>query len=195
MLTRFGCTLVLAFAIIFPTASAPAGAQMTFGVNPAFLGTWCAEGDPTRQTSIAATITGVQLTNEQGSTSIGEPSGPTGSQITALQWNLVQGTLSPDGRRISWSNNTYWARCARPARDTLDGTWYASGDPSRVCSIRQRYGELRFENEAGMTAVGSFTGRRSFTATWSGVPIAGTVRDDGNRIDWGNGTYWTRVPH
>jgi hypothetical protein len=31
------------------------------------------------------------------------------------------------------------------------------------------------------------------TTNWNGTNIAGTVTANGNRINWDNGTYWTRI--
>ncbi|MGH8113369.1 MAG: hypothetical protein ACREPL_15865, partial [Rhodanobacteraceae bacterium] len=74
----------------------------------------------------------------------------------------------------------------------LTGTWFANGDRSRRCSIRQRRGSLALQNEAGQTANGDFVGRRAITTNWNGTVVQGTISRDGNRIDWSNGTYWTR---
>jgi hypothetical protein len=35
-------------------------------------------------------------------------------------------------------------------------------------------------------------GKRTLTSTWNGNVIGGTVSTNGNRINWDNGTYWTR---
>jgi hypothetical protein len=91
------------------------------------------------------------------------------------------------------SNNTFWSRCSGNGHaGRLDGAWFAQGDPSRQCSIQQRYGALSFSNENGATASGVFDGPMHFTATWSGQQIGGTISADGSRITWDNGTFWTR---
>lgn len=165
----------------------------------AFLGTWCAQGDPSKQASIA-TGQGIflTLTNEVGSTSYGHLQAP--GQIIAPEWQFVVGRLSPDGSQINWSNGTMWARC--PGGETwpgwpgyfpqLTGTWFANGDRSRRCSISQQQGLLSLQNEAGQTANGSFVRRRDITTNWNGTVINGHLGRDGNRIDWSNGTYWVR---
>jgi hypothetical protein len=181
----FGMVLSLAGALV------PAGAQPAPNVNPQFIGRWCVQGDPTRIATIAQGNLGLQLTNESGSTSIGQGVGLNGSTIVALQWNLVQGTLTADARRINWTNNTYWNHCNAP-RTTLDGTWYANGDPSRSCSISQQYGALNFVNETGTAASGHFDGPSHIVALWQGTMIGGTISPDGSRINWDNGTFWTR---
>jgi hypothetical protein len=163
----------------------PAAAQSGLNQTGSFLGAWCAQGDPNRRASIAANGPfNLSLTNENGSTS-------NGNQITAPDWNVVQGTLSADGRTINWSNNTYWSRCSRRYID-VQGTWYVGGDQTKPCRIDQRSGNLRLRNESGQTATGRFTGGRQIATVWSGTPIGGTISRDHNRIDWDNGTYWTR---
>lgn len=180
--------------------AAPSGQSGFAGGSQAtpFLGTWCAQGNPSKQTSIASSGGGIflNLTNEVGSTSMGTLKGS--NQIEAPQWNFVVGTLSPDGSQINWSNGTMWARC--PTRGSnwprpipqLGGTWFANGDHSKQCSIRQRGNKLDLRNEVGQSASGSFDSRRGITTSWNGQVIDGRVSHHGNRIDWSNGTYWIR---
>lgn len=175
--------------------SAPYGPQDV----AAFLGTWCAQGDPSRQASIAAGNDGggfLALTSENGSTSYGRLQGP--GQVIAPEWQFVIGRLSPDGSQINWSNGTMWARCPSGGGwpglfPQLTGTWYANGDPSRRCSIRQRRGDLDLRNEVGQTASGSFVRRHLIATHWNGGTIQGRISRDGNRIDWDNGTWWVRA--
>lgn len=165
----------------------------------AFLGTWCAQGDPSKQASIAAGQ-GIflTLTNETGSTSYGHLQAP--GQIIAPEWQFVIGRLSPDSSQINWSNGSMWARCpgggAWPGWPgyfpQLTGTWFANGDRSRRCSINQQQGSVGLQNEVGQTATGSFVRRRDITTNWNGTVINGHLSRDGNRIDWSNGTYWVR---
>lgn len=165
----------------------------------AFLGTWCAQGDPSKQASIASQGPGgtfLTLTNENGDTSPGNLRGA--NQIVAPGWQFVVGTLSPDGSQINWSNGTMWARCPTGGGGWLGyfprlaGTWFANGDRSRTCSIRQQQGSLSLRNEVGQTASGSFVRRREIATHWNGIVIQGRISRDGNRIDWDNGTYWVR---
>lgn len=188
--------VVALFALAIPLA---APAQIGSSVNPAFFGQWCAQGDSSKPTSITASPMGAQLTNEVGSTASGMTTGMDPSTITAPQWNLVRGTVNRNGTRIDWTNNTFWTRCGgnasghgHHAHDTLAGTWYAGGDRSRVCDIQEHFGDLRFRNESGATANGTFDGGKHFTAVWSGQRIEGSISRDGRRIDWSNGTFWTR---
>jgi hypothetical protein len=159
-----------------------------------FLGGWCAQGDPTKQTSISYNGSFYNLTNESGDTSIGNLQG--NNQIQAPGWQFTTGTLSRDGQQIQWSNGTFWARCPTGGggrgRLNLSGNWYPNGNRSMQCSIQQRHGNLTLQNESGQRASGSLNGRFHVTSNWQGTTINGTVSRDGNRINWDNGTYWIR---
>src|ERR1700722_15220632 len=67
------------------------------------------QGDPSKQASFRRNGPMLNLRNESGSTSIGNFQGD--NQIVAPEWQFVTGTLSGDGRRINWSNGTFWAGC------------------------------------------------------------------------------------
>jgi hypothetical protein len=161
-----------------------------------FLGAWCAQGDPSKQTSISGNGVMLNLTNESGSTSIGNLQG--NNQIVAPGWQFVTGTISGDGSRIDWSNGTFWARCYNGGggggsrSPNLNGNWYPNGNRSLQCSIQQHRGNLTLQNENGDRATGSLNGKWKVTTNWQGTRISGTISRDGNRIDWSNGTYWIR---
>jgi hypothetical protein len=160
-----------------------------------FLGAWCAQGDPSKQASISSNGPMLNLRNESGSTSIGNMQG--NNQIVAPEWQFVTGTLSGDGRRINWSNGTFWARCPSGGgggyrTPNLNGNWYPNGNRSLQCSIQQRKGNLTLQNEVGDRATGSLNGKWGLTTNWQGTRITGTISRDGTRIDWSNGTYWIR---
>jgi hypothetical protein len=200
--SRLGSALLGALLALLASNAVAQPASASHGPQDAaaFLGTWCAQGDPSKQTSIATGNTGVflTLTNEAGSTSYGQLQAP--GRIVAPEWQFVVGRLSPDGSQINWSNGTMWARCptggTRPGwpghAPRLTGTWFANGDRSRRCSISQKRGSLSLRNEAGQTATGSWNRGRDITTNWNGTVIGGRVSGDGNRIDWNNGTYWVR---
>jgi hypothetical protein len=162
----------------------------------AFTGAWCAQGDPTKHASISNNGAFLTLTNENGDTSPGQFQGQSG--IVAPGWQFVTGTLSPDGKQINWSNGTFWARCNSGGgggghnKLNLTGTWYAQGNRSQSCTIQQRGNNLRLSNEQGSNGSGQMNGKRTLTTDWNGTNIGGTVTANGNRINWDNGTYWTR---
>jgi hypothetical protein len=78
----------------------------------------------------------------------------------------------------------------------LNGTWYLNGDENSPCRITQRGPGNRalFINENGDRARGTVRGDRIWVPDWDngrgGSGLAGRVR--GNRIDWANGSTWTR---
>jgi hypothetical protein len=169
--------------------------------NSAFLGQWCAQGEPNKRASISANGPFLTLTNEQGSTSTGNYQGMNQNTIVAAQWQFVTGTLSADGSQINWSNGTFWARCDNGGGGggghhnrlpNLQGTWYRSGNHSLACSIQQNKKDLTFTNESGQTAQGSFVGPNNLTANWAGQTINGKLVNNAGRINWDNGTYWSR---
>jgi hypothetical protein len=185
---------VLAVSLAFSAKEAVA----QFPPNPrsaAFTGSWCAQGDSTKQASISDNGAFLTLTNENGDTSTGQFQGQNG--IVAPGWQFVTGTLSPDGSQINWSNGTFWARCNAGGgghqRLNLTGTWYAQGNHSQSCSIRQRGNNVQLSNQSGDHASGQITGKRQVTTNWNGTSIVGTVTGNGNRINWDNGTFWTRI--
>ena len=186
-------TLVLSLLILPQIANAGRAPQMNQGAG--FLGQWCAQGDPSKTASITSNG-GVffNLTNELGDTSPGNLQGP--NVMSAPGWQFVTGTLTPDGSQISWSNGTFWARCNNGGggwrRPHIEGTWYRSGNRSQRCYIRRRGDTYRITNEANATATGSWDSRRQLTTNWGGTIITGIVTSGGNRINWNNGTFWTR---
>jgi hypothetical protein len=60
------------------------------------------------------------------------------------------------------------------------------------CSIRQRDNDLQLNNESGDNGSGQINGKRTLTTKWNGTTIGATLSTNGNRINWDNGTYWTR---
>jgi hypothetical protein len=166
-----------------------------FGQGARIAGQWCAQGDKAKRCSINNNGPMLSFTNEQGSTSSGHFTNMEQTEFSADQWKFVRGTLSPDGLRIDWSNGTYWMRCSGGGggrRPNLDGAWYRDGDHSQRCTIRQKKSRLSLKNESGQTATGSFDSNRRIITNWSGQQIVGNISEDGNTIDWDNGTSWSR---
>ena len=198
ILVRSARTAALLFGVAISLMLGVKNAAAQFPNQPqsgAFTGAWCAQGDPTKHASISSNGAFLTLTNENGDTSPGQYQGQTG--IVAPGWQFVSGTLSPNGNQINWSNGTFWARCdsgngGGGNRLNLTGTWYAQGDRSQSCSIRQRGNNLQLSNQSGDQASGQMNGKRTLTTSWNGTTIGGTVSTNGNRINWDNGTYWTR---
>jgi hypothetical protein len=198
---RLALAALVLFAVTFHTNLATAAAvpppQQNQGAG--FLGQWCAQSYPTKQASISGSGAFFTLTNETGDSSPGNLQGGQQNVMVAPGWQFVQGTLTPDGSRINWSNGTFWARCNNGGggggggrRPNIDGTWYRGGNRSQACYIRRRGNTYRLTNEANAAGTGSFDSRRHLTTNWSGTVIGGTVTVGGDRINWDNGTFWTR---
>ncbi len=193
-------TMALLAIHLHPRTVAAAPPQLPVSQGAGFVGQWCAQGDPTKHCSITANGPFFTLTNEQGSTSTGHMQGMSQSVLVADGWQFVQGTLSSDGSQINWSNGTYWAQCNNNSgggggghrRPNLQGTWYHDGNHSLACSIRQRNNNLTFTNETGQTAQGKFLGNKNVTANWGGTTINGILVNNAGRINWDNGTMWSR---
>jgi hypothetical protein len=117
----------------------------------------------------------------------------------------VDGRISSDGRRIDWSNGSFWTRgggggSSHGLSAEIDGTWYANGDFTKRCHIRGSGSELSLTNEIGQEASGRLEGH-TIVAEWPMSPhtsmgprtrVEGRVSHDGRRIDWSNGTYWSK---
>src|SRR5690349_16827836 len=81
-----------------------------------------------------------------------------------------------------WSDNY---RDARP----LQGRWYMNGDQNKPTEIKVDGRRLEATNENGQTSRLELDRAGRIRAyDWQG--IRGTVK--GNRIEWDNGTTWTR---
>lgn len=76
-------------------------------------------------------------------------------------------------------------------RGQLQGRWYMNGDPNKPAEINGNGRGLQARNENGETS--KLTVDRDgnvHPSDWQGM--RGRVR--GNRIEWDNGTTWTRRP-
>jgi hypothetical protein len=190
-----GLTVAFVFAVLIPSQLTVAYPVPQANQGGGFLGQWCAQGDPSKQTSITGNGVFLTLTNENGDTSPGNMQ--SSNVISAPGWQFVTGTLTPDGSQINWSNGTFWQRCNNGGgggwrRPRIEGTWYRGGNRSQRCYIRRRGDTYTITNESNATATGSWDSRHQITTNWSGTIISGVVTGGGNRINWDNGTYWTR---
>jgi hypothetical protein len=80
------------------------GSDVGPGPGQGISGRWFHDGKPT---SVSVSPGGgVTITDEQGKTTIGHMSG-NGDIVLS---SLISGRVSPNGRRISWSNGTTWTR-------------------------------------------------------------------------------------
>jgi hypothetical protein len=73
----------------------------------------------------------------------------------------------------------------------LQGRWYMNGDPNKPTEIHMNGRKLEATNENGKTTRLEMDRRGDIQASdWQG--LRGDVK--GNRIEWSNGTTWTRRP-
>jgi hypothetical protein len=199
---RLRSSCVVSLVVVASLGITAVRAQLGPTSGSGFLGDWCAQGNKTKHCSITSQGMQLTLTNENGSTSPGMIMGSNQNTINAMMWNGAIGTLSADGKTINWSNGTFWARCGGGGggggghhghNDVpgLAGTWFVNGEQSRSCQITQNGKKIQLRNEQGSTASGSIRGKKVTTIGWPGNPV-GTLTNNGNRIDWSNGTSWTR---
>lgn len=158
----------------------------------AFLGTWCAEGDPRMRASIAEKNGALALDNGIGSKSSGDLSGQNG--ILAIEWQTI-GTLVPGGTQLDWTNGTWWMRCVAPLEKLprLSGRWIAMSDTATPCSIQEHGHNLSLDNGLGVKATGRIDANGQIVSSWAAKHVTGQLTPDGNHINWDNGTYWTRA--
>jgi len=154
-------------------------------------GEWYSGGARDKVASIVSTRDGWEARNEHGQTSRLEYDGR--DRVRALDWGGISGEVRGD--RIEWSNNTYWTRSRTPVvqGSRLDGTWYSGGDRNRVTSIVSTRDGWEARNEQGQPTRLVTDGRNSVVALdWEGG-LRAEIRND--RINWANGTFWTRRPN
>lgn len=109
---------------------------------------------------------------------------------------LISGSLAVPTPGFTRDNNDYGRaeRSDRHDRNSrndreLRGTWYMNGDHNKRAAINDNGRELQARNENGQTSRLEVDGRGNVHAPdWDG--LTGHAR--GNRIEWDNGTTWTR---
>jgi hypothetical protein len=79
----------------------------------AFLGTWCALGDPKTRCTIECASGQLRLTNEVGEHPTGRFETTTAQTLltTDAFGDAVKVTLAAGGKRLNWSNGVFWIRC------------------------------------------------------------------------------------
>lgn len=155
-------------------------------------GRWYLNGDPNKPTDIHMNGRRLEATNEKGRTSRLEMDRR--GDIRASDWQGLRGDVK--GNRIEWANGTTWTR--RPSDGIgygnarqLQGRWYVSGDSRKPAEISGDRGNLQARNEKGQTSRLQLERDGDIRALdWNG--LHGDVRRD--RIEWANGTTWTKSP-
>jgi hypothetical protein len=88
-----------------------------------------------------------------------------------------------------------WSDVRAGTLPNISGTWYANGDSSKPCRISQSGSSVTLTNERGNTATGTFTDPSTLSTDWgpfAGGHVTGNIGPRLLRINWSNGTYWTR---
>ena len=75
-------------------------------------------------------------------------------------------------------------------RTRLEGTWYLNGERDQPCEIVSTRGRFEARNERGDSSPLTYDRGSIRARDWEGG-LRGEVR--GERIEWANGTTWTRV--
>lgn len=89
-----------------------------------------------------------------------------------------------------------WAQVRAGTLPDIGGTWYPNGNHSIRCHISQSGSSVSLNNGQGGTGTGRFTNPSTLSTDWgtfNGGRITGTISSDLRRIDWSNGTYWSRA--
>ena len=107
---------------------------------------------------------------------------------------LISGSLAVPTPGFTAGDKDHGKRAERSDRHDRDmrdlqGTWYMNGDHNKRTEINDNGRELQGKNEDGKTSRLEVDRRGNVHALdWNG--ITGHLR--GNRIEWDNGTTWTR---
>jgi hypothetical protein len=81
-------------------------------------------------------------------------------------------------------------RYGKDDRTRLEGTWYLNGERDKPCEIVSTGGRFEARNERGNSSLLEYDRGSIRARDWEGG-LRGQVR--GDRIEWANGTTWTRV--
>ncbi len=76
-------------------------------------------------------------------------------------------------------------------RRRLEGTWFLNGERDKSCEIVSTRGRFEAKNERGETSPLVYDRYGSIRARDWENGLRGEIR--GNKIEWANGTTWTRV--
>jgi hypothetical protein len=173
-------------------SSAPPTSQAGFGSG--LGGRWYHDGKPT-SIDVASDGRRVTVTDENGFRTYGDIMSSREFVITS-SFERLRGTMSPDGKRISWSNGGTWTREPNqsvshpgpaPGQQGVSGRWYHDGKPTSVSMSPG--GSITITDENGITTSGHMMGNNEFMMS---SMLRGTFSPDGRRISWSNGGTWTR---
>ncbi len=150
-------------------------------------GRWYHDGKPTR-ILVAPDGRSITITNELGQSSDGYANGPHHIIIPSLG---VTGVVNPNGRRISWTNDTEWTRETKNPdySGNLGGGWFRNGMPTKI-DMSGDGRNFTITNEIGLRTTGFLA--RDGELKVPGWRVTGQLSKNGHKISWSNGTEWTR---
>lgn len=188
MVERSGAE-VMATLAIYPTAAGPA--------RPALATTWTAviPAKNFRRGGYKILDNGGQLTLTSPDGNRSRATYSDAATIVATDWNGT-GAISPDARRIDWSNGSYWLAegPAPSAGRAITGSWTAVVPAKNFrrggYRITENAGTLTFVNWDGTTFTGRYLDEGTIVA--GNDNVTGKISPDGKRIDWSNASYWER---
>ncbi len=160
-------------------------------------GRWYMNGDPNKPTEININGRRLEARNENGQISKLELG--RGGNIRAVDWHGVRGVIR--GNRIEWDNGATWTRRSSGSLGSwsgrwndrnvgqLQGRWYFNGDANKPTEINVYGRRVEAKNENGKISRLEVDREGNIWASdWQN--LRGDVR--GDRIEWANGTRWTR---
>ncbi|MCI0454160.1 MAG: hypothetical protein L0Y68_04095 [Candidatus Dadabacteria bacterium] len=127
------------------------------------------------------------MDNGQGSTAVGYFTDPWNIEVP--KWN-VTGTIGQGGRRITWTNGTEWTRFPQ-SKTHISGRWYHGNKPTFI-DVYDNGWRFSITNELGQTNNG--TAQNPHTLYIPSLKVTGYINRDATKIEWTNGTTWTRHP-
>lgn len=173
-----------------PSASKDRAAESS-PAQPDVHGVWFADGDDQRTCIINQKGGYFHAIDEQGRVSSGRVAGP-----DLIEAYGALGRVSPDGKRIDWGFGIPWMRNPRPkpkkdkiALRDVSGRWYAQGDRGKACRITQAREVLQLIDQTGRVFPGKYQNEAIEAFGKIGYLAKGSTR-----IEWSDGTYWTRKP-
>jgi hypothetical protein len=196
---RTTLTALLVLTLATP-AHATGEAQRAFALR----GLWYSNGFTSRPCNITFVevnpLLGTYLlvfTNELGQKNLGV--NLVDNVLAVQNFGSVQGTLlatySPDPTVssttvINWgASRGFWSRTP-----DLSGRWFAKGNRKAVCTVIQSSlsTKAEFINAQNQKALAVIKGDTITIDIWGGKKVNLTGRVKSDRIEWDNGTFWTR---
>jgi len=176
--------LMICTLIFVSTASArPHSSGSAAGLD----GQWYHDGKPTR-ILVAPDNRSITIINEFGQKNDGHAATNRDLVIPSLG---ISGQVNKNGRRITWTNGTEWRReSSIPDRTVnISGRWFRDGQPTSI-DVAADGRNFTIVQEWGLRATGRITGNGELIVpAWK---VTGRVKQNGQRINWSNGTEWTR---